>query len=123
MIPIRDERGRIAGFGARALEDDQMPKYLNSPQTALFDKGRLLYGLDRARKPIRAWLKKLGKQPAAVADHRALLNRFYDCDATMQKALADMYVADDRFRASYEEHAEGLAQYVRDAVHQHADAI
>ncbi|MGB7873804.1 MAG: DNA primase [Anaerolineales bacterium] len=54
MIPIRDERGRMAGFGARALEDDQVPKYLNSPQTALFDKGRLLYGLDRARKPIRA---------------------------------------------------------------------
>jgi DNA primase len=53
MIPIRDERGRMAGFGARALEDDQMPKYLNSPQTVLFDKGRLLYGLDRARKPIR----------------------------------------------------------------------
>ena len=54
MIPIRDERGRMTGFGARALEDEQMPKYLNSPQTALFDKGRLLYGLDRARKPIRA---------------------------------------------------------------------
>ena len=54
MIPIRDERGRMAGFGARALEDDQIPKYLNSPQTVLFDKGRLLYGLDRARKPIRA---------------------------------------------------------------------
>ena len=54
MIPIRDERGRMAGFGARALEDEQMPKYLNSPQTAIFDKGRLLYGLDRARKPIRA---------------------------------------------------------------------
>jgi len=54
MIPIRDERGRMTGFGARAMEDDQIPKYLNSPQTVLFDKGRLLYGLDRARKPIRA---------------------------------------------------------------------
>ena len=53
MIPIRDERGRMAGFGARALDDDQIPKYLNSPQTAIFDKGRLLYGLDRARKAIR----------------------------------------------------------------------
>ncbi|RME91456.1 MAG: DNA primase [Anaerolineae bacterium] len=54
MIPIRDERGRMAGFGARTLEPDGVPKYLNSPQTPLFDKGRLLYGLDRARKPIRA---------------------------------------------------------------------
>ncbi len=44
----------MAGFGARALEDEQMPKFLNSPQTVLFNKGRLLYGLDRARKPIRA---------------------------------------------------------------------
>lgn len=54
MFPIRDERGRIAGFGARALDPDDLPKFLNSPQTALFDKGRLLYGLDRARKAIRS---------------------------------------------------------------------
>lgn len=50
---IRDERGRMTGFGARALRKDQVPKYLNSPQTILFDKGRMLYGLDRARSPIR----------------------------------------------------------------------
>jgi DNA primase len=54
MIPIRDERGRLAGFGARILNPDDVPKFLNSPQTAVFDKGRLLYGLDRARKTIRA---------------------------------------------------------------------
>lgn len=53
MIPIRDARGRITGFGARSLEDDQMPKYLNSPQNRLFDKGRILYGLDKARREIR----------------------------------------------------------------------
>ncbi|MDH5505623.1 MAG: DNA primase [Anaerolineae bacterium] len=54
IFPIRDERGRMAGFGARALKADERAKYLNSPQTALFDKSHLLYGLDRARKPIRA---------------------------------------------------------------------
>ena len=54
MIPIRDERGRMAGFGARILNPDDVPKFLNSPQTAIFDKGRLLYGLDRARRAIRA---------------------------------------------------------------------
>jgi DNA primase len=54
MFPIRDERGRMAGFGARILNPEDMPKFLNSPQTALFDKGRLLYGLDRARRAIRA---------------------------------------------------------------------
>ena len=54
MFPIRDERGRMAGFGARVVKPDDVPKFLNSPQTILFDKGRLLYGLDRARKAIRA---------------------------------------------------------------------
>ena len=54
MFPIRDERGRMAGFGARILNPEDVPKFLNSPQTVLFDKGRLLYGLDRARKAIRA---------------------------------------------------------------------
>jgi DNA primase len=44
----------MCGFGARILRPDDIPKFLNSPQTALFDKGRLLYGLDQARKPIRA---------------------------------------------------------------------
>lgn len=53
MIPIRDERGRMAGFGARSLSPEDMPKFLNSPDTALFSKSRLLFGLDRARKPIR----------------------------------------------------------------------
>ena len=53
MIPIRDEQGRMAGFGARIVNPDDVPKFLNSPETAVFSKGRLLYGLDRARKPIR----------------------------------------------------------------------
>ena len=54
MIPIRDENGRMAGFGARVVDPEDVPKFLNSPETALFTKGHLLYGLDRARKPIRS---------------------------------------------------------------------
>ncbi|OGO18675.1 MAG: DNA primase [Chloroflexi bacterium RBG_16_48_8] len=54
MIPIRDARGRLAGFGARAIDPEDQPKFLNSPQTDLFDKGGLLYGLDKARKAIRS---------------------------------------------------------------------
>jgi DNA primase len=54
MIPIRDADGKMTGFGGRILDPDDIPKFMNSPQTVLFDKGRLLYGLDRARKPIRA---------------------------------------------------------------------
>ncbi|MEW6084929.1 MAG: DNA primase [Chloroflexota bacterium] len=53
MIPIRDEQGRMAGFGARIVDPNDVPKFLNSPETPVFSKGRLLYGLDRARKPIR----------------------------------------------------------------------
>lgn len=48
---IRDIQGRVIGFGARKLFDnDKGPKYLNSPQTPLYDKSRVLYGLDLARK-------------------------------------------------------------------------
>jgi len=54
MIPIRDARGRVIGFGARTLDPDGAPKYLNSPQTPLFDKSNTLYGLDMAAKGIRA---------------------------------------------------------------------
>jgi DNA primase len=54
MIPIRDENGKMAGFGARIVEPNDIPKFLNSPETPIFSKGRILYGLDRARKPIRA---------------------------------------------------------------------
>jgi len=54
VLPIRDERGRMAGFGARTLDPEGLPKYLNSPQTEVFDKGRILFGLDRARRDIRA---------------------------------------------------------------------
>ena len=54
MFPIRETMGHMAGFGARILNPEDMPKFLNSPQTALFDKGRMLYGLDLARKALRA---------------------------------------------------------------------
>ncbi len=54
MFPIRDENGRMAGFGARIVNPDDVPKFLNSPETPVFTKGHILYGLDRARKPIRA---------------------------------------------------------------------
>lgn len=52
IFPIRDRDGAVVGFGARAMGDEQ-PKYLNSPQSALFDKSRLLYGLDLARDAVR----------------------------------------------------------------------
>ncbi len=52
MIPIRDQRGRVIAFGGRILGAGE-PKYLNSPDTPLFDKGRTLYNLDRASPAAR----------------------------------------------------------------------
>ena len=52
MFPIHDVRGRVVGFGGRVLDKGE-PKYLNSPETAVFSKGRELYGLFQARQAIR----------------------------------------------------------------------
>lgn len=53
MIPIFDERGRIVGFGGRALDASDEVKYINSAQSPLFDKSRVLYGLNAAKHSIR----------------------------------------------------------------------
>jgi DNA primase len=52
MFPIRDHLGRLVGFGGRVL-DDSKPKYLNTPETDVFRKGELLYGLDKARLGLK----------------------------------------------------------------------
>jgi DNA primase len=52
MFPIRDTRGRVIGFGGRVLGDDK-PKYLNSPETPIFSKGKELYGLYEARQAYK----------------------------------------------------------------------
>src|SRR4030042_4777063 len=52
MFPIRDTKGHVIGFGARVL-DESLPKYLNSPQTPIFDKSSTLYAFDRAKESIR----------------------------------------------------------------------
>ncbi len=52
MVPIRDRQGRVIGFGGRSL-DGAEPKYLNSPETEVFEKGKHLFGLDRATNAIR----------------------------------------------------------------------
>ena len=53
MIPIARENGAIVAFGGRAMEDDQQPKYLNSPETVIYTKGRVLYGLSITKSEIR----------------------------------------------------------------------
>jgi DNA primase len=52
IIPIHDEHGELVAFGGRVIDDTNQPKYLNTSQTALYDKGRTLFNLHRARKSI-----------------------------------------------------------------------
>jgi DNA primase len=53
IFPIRDNRGRVVGFGGRVLDAEAGPKYLNSPETPVFHKGRELYGLYEARQALK----------------------------------------------------------------------
>ena len=52
MIPIKDEKSSVIDFGARAIEPEQNPKYLNSPDTYLYNKSRILYGIDVAKNKM-----------------------------------------------------------------------
>ena len=53
LFPIHREGGSVVAFGGRAMADDQVPKYLNSPETPLYTKGRVLYGLHLSKHAIR----------------------------------------------------------------------
>jgi len=57
MIPICRESGPVVAFGGRAMEADQVPKYLNSPETPIYSKGRTLYGLNVTKKAIGQQLR------------------------------------------------------------------
>lgn len=91
IIPIRDRQGRVVGFGARALDESQ-PKYLNSPQSPLFDKGRLLFGLDSAWEAIRA----TGRAVIVEGYMDVLMARQHGMDnvvATMGTALTEAHLS------------------------------
>ena len=77
MIPIADERGRVVGFGGRALDDSQ-PKYLNSPEHELFSKGKLLFGLYHANKAI------------GQAGNAILVEGYMDCLAAWQHDIPNV---------------------------------
>ncbi len=90
MVPIRDADGRLAGFGGRALDDSQ-PKYINSPQSEVFDKSRILYALDRARDDIRkSGAVIVEGYMDAIAAHQA---GFHNVVASMGTALTESQVS------------------------------
>ena len=93
MIPIRNSRGELGGFGGRAL-DDATPKYLNSPRTALFDKGRLLYGLYLAKEEAGSkGLVVVEGYMDVIAAHQ---HGFNNVVASMGTALTQEQVAEIR---------------------------
>ena len=99
MIPIRSAEGKMAGFGARILDPNDMPKFLNSPQTVLFDKGRLLFGLDKARKSIR------------LQDQAVLVEGYLDVTALHQAGFTN--VVSPMGTALSEDHLRQLKKYTR----------
>jgi DNA primase len=86
IFPIRDDRGRVVAFGGRSLSGEE-PKYLNSPETPLFAKGRSLYGLSGARESMRRRDRAILVE--GYFDHLAFwLSDLREAVATMGTALA-----------------------------------
>ena len=76
MIPIWDSQGRVIAFGSRTLGDDQ-PKYLNSPETPLFDKSKTLFALDKAKREI------------AKQDQAVVVEGYFDAIALHSKGITN----------------------------------
>ena len=85
IIPIMDLQSRIIGFGSRSLRDEDQPKYLNSPETPLFDKSKTLFALDKARSNI------------SNADCAVVVEGYFDAialhEAGMKNAVASLGTA------------------------------
>ncbi len=101
MFPIRDRRGRTIAFGGRVLGDGQ-PKYLNSPETPLFHKGRELYGLHEARMALRQIPRLL------------VVEGYMDVVMLAQHGIR--YAVATLGTATTAEHAERLFRLTRDVV-------
>ncbi len=78
IIPIHDERGDLIAFGGRVTDEGQQPKYLNTSQTALYDKGRTLFNLYRARKAVH----ELG--------HAVLMEGYFDAITAWQAGVRNV---------------------------------
>jgi DNA primase len=117
MFPISDASGRIIAFGGRALSDEQQPKYLNSPETPLFQKGQTLYAFDRARRAMADTGRGLIVEGYldAIACHEA---GFAETVATMGTALTASHVETLRRRTerlvlAFDSDSAGLAAALR----------
>ena len=93
IIPIRNSKGELSGFGSRSI-DNSIPKYLNSSKTAIFDKGTILYGLNLAKKSARTdGLVIVEGYIDAIIAHQ---NQFANVVASMGTALTVEQVSEVR---------------------------
>ena len=102
MFPIRDTRGRVIGFGGRVMGDASGPKYLNSPETPVFHKGRELYGLFEARKALRR------------IDQLLVVEGYLDVVALAQVGIANVVAS--LGTATTSEHFHKLYRYCEEVV-------
>lgn len=114
QIPLMDAQGRVIGFTARLLEDDaNAPKYLNTPQTLLYDKGRHVYGLHLAKESIRrsGYVVVVEGNLDVIASHQAEIANVV---ATAGTAMTEMHLKElNRFtgdiRLAFDQDKAGLA--------------
>lgn len=78
MIPIMDVQGRIIGFGSRSLKEEDQPKYLNSPETPLFEKSKTMFALDQAKKNI------------SQADRAVVVEGYFDAIALHEAGIGNV---------------------------------
>lgn len=101
IFPILDYRGRFIGFGGRIIGDEQ-PKYLNSPETPVFQKNRIMYGLNWARETIRE------------KDSVVVVEGYTDCLALSEKGISNVVAS---LGTSFtQQHAELLARFTNNVV-------
>jgi DNA primase len=114
MIPLQDPQGKVIGFTARLLEDDpNAPKYINTPQTLLYDKSRHVYGLHLAKESMRknGYVVVVEGNLDVIASHQAGIRQVV---ATAGTAMTEMHLKGlNRFtgdiRLSYDQDSAGQA--------------
>ena len=99
MFPIANNRGQVIAFGGRGMTDDQMPKYLNSPETPWFSKGRTLFGFDKTRAV------------ASRFDRLILVEGYFDVLALYQAGIE--YVAAPLGTALTQDHVDAIRRIVK----------
>src|SRR5438270_487294 len=112
-FPLADARGRVLGFGARSLREDQRPKYLNTSENELYHKGRQLFGVDRARQTaakrgrivaVEGYTDVLALHQGGITESVAIMGTALTQEqlAELSRAAGTLYLALDADRSGQE---------------------